>query len=1334
MGNLSKIQLNGTDYNITDSEAQSKIASLESNKADNFSVGKGLEMTSERVLNVMLDNKPFVVAESLPATPSEGNENKIHIVPTGGATASGNEFTEYAWVNGKWEKFGEFKADIDLTEYLTKRQAEETYAKQDGKYDDMTVGTAQNLLGDKIILNDSAYRPTGGDEDIDSGYEATSIESIRGNAIAWNQLVNKGVYQHSNPGYFILNQTGYTWKFYKTEEEDKAGGIISAGILANVIKDHVYLIRANNITIDNPNDCNSYLSMMNYSSDYTTDNNRREVVNGRFPFGEKSYIAKMTYTGDIRFIINLDSSGAKPFTYTLEGLNVFDLTLIYGAGNEPSTPEQFEEDYQSWFGRPLTYEEYDEGSIRPVLATGIKTVGFNLSPLTEFEGNIRDFNNHVLFKNDCGYQGLMDISFEIETEDTTNQTIMSVLFSDGSFRWIESKGSQKVFVRTGPKIDRITGAYNHAANVKIKNLCINFVWSGKRNGEYEPHWEETKVLPITTLKGRLKGEGESVTVFPDGLKRAGDVYDEIKVENGVTKAIKRIGSVDLGSLNWMSFDPPSNPNLKAFYTERVDILKVDNDKITPNVLCHKYVSEGYADFYWGNSEKAITCRDKGNEFSSGSAFFIKDSDYLDPASLKESLKGIISYYALETPEEYILDDFSLPLVYRVDDFGTEQIIQPENSVAPTLVTRYGLNAVDTLRRLSEIYLSKKEAEKQYLPVKDIIPIKENLESLNNDIKASTDGCFIVYHRKSDGHQIAIPYWEWDALEKQGEIADGVLVLIDGQAPIIVSPTGTQMHWSKNAIAVNTDVAGDYNKAYVDYSGKTRTAAIMAKGVELFGDDQTTWKDNYAPAWCHAYDRSHDKGDGTMIGLGAGSWWLPSTAELIEIWKHKYAINKCLSVISGATQLGEVGYWSSTEYSMSYAWRLNFKFGFLEYLLAKLTERFNVRAVSAFYGGISGYVNFKNNTLDLPSNINTLNPNTLPPISEVHNIILRYNGVVKDVDTYMASAPVTLEMLQEQGLIEDNITNDDLVDLGILDEKAVEEGKTAISKAGLSKLSDIINENNSRLMSGGEPVPMVNLDYYVGVPNNWLKIYVPNAQLQNYKDQYPTLINYLHPFTGDNIYYTKDNLEIGGTNLAKNSNFREGYKGWGSLYSTQEVVEDNVYKLTPNHKTAGYLYFMVYPEGSRREVPIGKLYTVSFEVRTDSDLEVSFNYNYWINVIGGIDDATINATWINAISSRNNLITKEWKKVVFVGYNPTAIVPVAPFFAIRRSDLGTGPGEIAENYTLYVRNYKWEEGTIPTAWSPAPEDLLSKSSIWTGNQSGYDSLTKDDNTLYFITED
>lgn len=231
----------------------------------------------------------------------------------------------------------------------------------------------------------------------------------------------------------------------------------------------------------------------------------------------------------------------------------------------------------------------------------------------------------------------------------------------------------------------------------------------------------------------------------------------------------------------------------------------------------------------------------------------------------------------------------------------------------------------------------------------ISSLNTDLGDKNPQLQAATDGCFVTYHRKSDNWPLAVPHWKWPEIERTGEKADGVLVLIDGQAPIIVSPTGTQLKWSKNAVAVNADTGSNYNKAYTDYTGKTRTAAIMAKGTELFGEEQEGWT-QFAPAWCNAYDRSYDKGDEghTKIGIGAGKWWLPSIAELIIIWKHKYAINLCLSVISGASPLVESWHWSSTENSATYAWYLYLNDGDLNSWLTKVSNSFYVRAVAAFH--------------------------------------------------------------------------------------------------------------------------------------------------------------------------------------------------------------------------------------------------------------------------------------------------------------------------------------------------------------------------------------------------
>lgn len=230
--------------------------------------------------------------------------------------------------------------------------------------------------------------------------------------------------------------------------------------------------------------------------------------------------------------------------------------------------------------------------------------------------------------------------------------------------------------------------------------------------------------------------------------------------------------------------------------------------------------------------------------------------------------------------------------------------------------------------------------------------EEELRGKDPQLHAATDGCFVAYHRRGDNWPCAVPYWEWPDKEAEGEVADGVLVLIDGQAPILVAPTEDKMNWSQNAVGVNTKVGTDHERAYSDFSGQTRTAALIAKKAALYGTDDTKLSD-YAAGYCYSYDRSYESMDTEndklmTIGVDRGKWWLPSIAELVCIWKHRYAINLCLSVIADAMPLGGQWYWSSTEATASTVWRLNMATGAIQGNNDKTANKHLVRPVTSFY--------------------------------------------------------------------------------------------------------------------------------------------------------------------------------------------------------------------------------------------------------------------------------------------------------------------------------------------------------------------------------------------------
>lgn len=550
------------------------------------------------------------------------------------------------------ENIGASGAD-DLKELES--EIKDTYARKDGFYETMGVGTAVNLAGQQDRSNSDKFRTSGGSEDIATG--TARLESIKGNAIAWNQYRNvTNGYSNISNGITITYQNGiYTVSGTQTSANTNTRPLLNIDDNSYFIEGHKYALMLTDVRGLNQNV-------------YIRDN-----FGGNTPITTSSYIFTHTQSR-ARFALYFWDNASE--VHTAEDIqfcaNYFDLTLIYGIGNEPSTVAQFEADYQRWFGRALGYEPYDAGSLKPVLMTGYKTVGFNLlDPETGKAHLVGTYGNTNV------EQGLY--CYEISGNYT------SITDEEGNTITPNANG---YFMVDTPQEITVAGA--------DEETCIHLTWSGWRNGETELHWNEVKQMPITTLTGKLNGEGSSVVVFPDGMKSAGDVFDEIKVENGVVKAVKRIDSVDLGSFTWSRKD---NTETNSSYTCKIPQMR---DVGTNNFLTAGYVNRGR-----GNYDSTI-CGMSTGWYSGGNGrnVYISNDIYhvgLSASAFKTAMSGVMLYYELNTPEEYILDNFELPIRFKVDDFGTEE--QVGEGINAILTCKYGVNAVDVLRRLPQNYIS-----------------------------------------------------------------------------------------------------------------------------------------------------------------------------------------------------------------------------------------------------------------------------------------------------------------------------------------------------------------------------------------------------------------------------------------------------------------------------------------------------------------------------------------------------------------------------------------------------------------------------------------------------
>ncbi len=203
-----------------------------------------------------------------------------------------------------------------------------------------------------------------------------------------------------------------------------------------------------------------------------------------------------------------------------------------------------------------------------------------------------------------------------------------------------------------------------------------------------------------------------------------------------------------------------------------------------------------------------------------------------------------------------------------------------------------------------------------------------------------DGVFIMFHRASDNYPLMVKPYKWKSYENSGEIADGVAI-VEGGHVLVVAPTEppTTLLWSSAAITGGGTNTGDRVAAMNDWNGKANTAAQIAASTA----NAVTNTASYAPGFCNLYSRTNSKG----AGLTAGKWWLPSVAEWMMVYANMQKVNYALSLISGATQLVENWYWTSTENGSSNAWGLYLNAGDLNLWGTKASGSVHVRAVSAF---------------------------------------------------------------------------------------------------------------------------------------------------------------------------------------------------------------------------------------------------------------------------------------------------------------------------------------------------------------------------------------------------
>lgn len=188
-------------------------------------------------------------------------------------------------------------------------------------------------------------------------------------------------------------------------------------------------------------------------------------------------------------------------------------------------------------------------------------------------------------------------------------------------------------------------AYDTGSLVPVKIAGMRSTGSG---------WTADTPFDITQLTGKLNGTGNSVVIFPDGMKMVGNVYDEIKVENGVLKAIKRVRSVDMGTATFSI----ANGHVRT-------------TSVTPStsacVMARKEKKGSHGT--WVSAASALGGTTNSYAVVRNNGLLFSEDSSTDLTAFKASLSGVYFYFELATPQEYVIDLGSGQLTFEW--YGTE---------------------------------------------------------------------------------------------------------------------------------------------------------------------------------------------------------------------------------------------------------------------------------------------------------------------------------------------------------------------------------------------------------------------------------------------------------------------------------------------------------------------------------------------------------------------------------------------------------------------------------------------------------------------------------------
>lgn len=474
--------------------------------------------------------------------------------------------------------------------------------------------------------SDTAYQKT-----IPTGTKLMSVKNVGGRSIVFNQVVNLNNFR---PNYTV-NGVTFTkldnGKFVANGTATGGDAYFSDSFIP--IKGHVYLEKS----------CPKGGSAETYRS-YITGSG--VVMDTNYGSG---VIAPINVDARVYIVPLMVKSGA-----TVNNLvvypQIYDLTAMFGSGNEPSTVEEFEAIF------PNNYYPYNVGEIVSAGTEEVVEQGKNLFDYTDktYHGaNVNKVENGIVYTKGLTTT-VLNIPTIAENKYTLSFKVKSNAANQGGLRWSLQKGKNTSYAHDSSLIKLEVGytanteyqaVATFVATTDFVSLCtiVGMVYDvqlelGDTATDYSPFYQTE--YPIPEAIRNLPGYGWS----------AGTAKNWVDYEN--KKYVQCVNSVDLGTLTWTAGESVS------FKTHHLAGQKLTKSySIAPNFICPKYSTKTQNESWGKTSITGISATSNVNGY-----IYVNDTSYADADAFKQAMQGVMLYYELETPivtdiSSLIPDDF-----------------------------------------------------------------------------------------------------------------------------------------------------------------------------------------------------------------------------------------------------------------------------------------------------------------------------------------------------------------------------------------------------------------------------------------------------------------------------------------------------------------------------------------------------------------------------------------------------------------------------------------------------------------------------------------------------